>query len=602
MEQVNIIQSSKNYSGTTLETFLRGLDNRQALGRYVMDQANEKSFFSSFPGLMSQKVSAEDRVGDVVYIDEKFNVVGGGPGMPGPFKQTRQLAGNEDVVNAAYRRDKMTAGMHRYAVAVENYLQTDLLPEQVQSFIKSSLTRWATHIQDTDTTVTLFRDYPYYYAETDGLTATEIDERVESLFGRGSYNDVDASPLMIMPNGVTDVENLGDTDTLSDVFCRYLQQFADQELGMSYLSLEDQRPFYGLIVGDADIQNFYDNSSSQFKSDLNQAFQGSQWSHPIFKKFLGEFAQIRFTKYGWMTSNDGRDEFADFNSVYKHLMGSPYEPIAKVLGAARGDQLLPDLITRDRGAYSLTTPGLRNGIDGNGDSYNLYVSIGATHFPYYEGSKGTGSLIVGNESYNKFALTAVECANAYCGLNAGDVVGRVQVGEVQGSGPATAGKKFKVLYSGPVYVGTMQMAPNKTKFGQVQKVYRMKIHALYTRDGSARQLVSNANIAAEFNSFKTFLGLDANNKIQIGGTYSGVTYQKNRKVHVFNTVRSVMFGQSLMYDLDLLKGSSVKMEERDYGALTGRGITMGRGRKLAVASDGSVRNYATVIYKRPSLL
>ncbi len=75
MEQVNMIQSSKNYSGTTLETFLRGLDNRAALGRYVMDTAAKKTFFGNLPGVMSKKVSDNDRVGDIVYIDEKFNMV-----------------------------------------------------------------------------------------------------------------------------------------------------------------------------------------------------------------------------------------------------------------------------------------------------------------------------------------------------------------------------------------------------------------------------------------------------------------------------------------------------------------------------------------------
>ena len=594
-----MIQSSKNYSGTTLETFLRGLDNRAALGRYVMDTAAKKTFFGNLPGVMSKKVSDNDRVGDIVYIDEKFNMVWGGPGLPGPFKQTRQLSGNEDVVNAGYRRDKMTAGMHRYAVAIENFLQTDLLPQQMMGFIKGSLSAWATNIQDNDTACTLFRDYPYYFAELDGLTATEIDERVLSIFGRGTFNDIEASPLLIMPNGVTDIENLAATDTLSDVFVRYLQQFADQELGMKSITMEDGRPFFGLIIGDPDVQNFYDNSSAQFTSTLNEAFQGSQWNHPLFKKFIGEFAQIRFVKYGWLAANDGRDEFADRASTYKHLMGTVFEPISKVLAAARGDELLPDLITRDRGAYSLTNPGLRSGLDGDGDNYSLYVSMGATDFPYYEGSKGagTGSTTVGAESYNKFTLTAAECANAYCPLSSGDVVGRMQIGEGD-----NAGDKWKVCYTGPVYVGTMQMAPNKSKYGQVQKIYRKKIVALYTRDGAAWNLVSNANIATEFGNLKTFLGLDASNKIQYGTIYSGVTYQRRRKAHVFNTIRSILFGEMLMYDLDLLKGSTLKMEERDYGALTGRGMTMGRGRKLMTAADGAIRNYAVVVFKRPSML
>lgn len=599
IEKVNMIQSSKNYSGTTLETFLRWLDNRAALGRYVMDTAAKKTFFGNLPGVTSKKVSDNDRVGDIVYIDEKFNMVWGGPGLPGPFKQTRQLSWNEDVINAGYRRDKMTAGMHRYAVAIENFLQTDLLPQQMMGFIKGSLSAWATNIQDNDTACTLFRDYPYYYSELDGLTSTEINERVLSIFGRWTFNDIEASPLLIMPNGITDIELLGSTDTLSDVFVRYLQQFADQELGMKPITMEDGRPFFGLIIGDPDVQNFYDNSSAQFTSTLNEAFRWSQWNHPLFKKIIGEFAWIRFVKYGWLAANDWRDEFADRASTYKHLMGTVFEPIEKVLAAARGDESLPDLITWDRGAYNLTNPDLRSGLDGDGNNYSIYVSMGATDFPYYEGSKwaGTGSTTIGAESYNKFELTATECANAYCPLAAWDMVGRMQIGEGD-----DAWAKWKVYYTGPVYVGTMQMAPNKSKYGQVQKIYRKKIVALYTWDGSAWNLVSNANIATEFANLKTFLGLDAANKIKYGTIYSGVTYQKRRKGHVFNTIRSILFGEMLMYDLDLLKGSTLKMEERDYGALTGWGMTMGRGRKLMTAADGSIRNYAVVVFKRPSML
>ena len=51
IDKINVIQSSKNFDGN-LASFLRWLDNPQALGRYIMDSAYDKSFFSNFPGLV----------------------------------------------------------------------------------------------------------------------------------------------------------------------------------------------------------------------------------------------------------------------------------------------------------------------------------------------------------------------------------------------------------------------------------------------------------------------------------------------------------------------------------------------------------------------
>jgi len=51
-------------------------------------------------------------------------------------------------------------------------------------------------------------------------------------------------------------------------------------------------------------------------------------------------------------------------------------------------------------------------------------------FPYYAGCNGTGSATVGDSSYNNFVLTGTETANAYCGLTDGEMVGRMQLGEM----------------------------------------------------------------------------------------------------------------------------------------------------------------------------
>lgn len=591
-QTINMIESSKNFDGN-LASFLRLLDNPQALGRYVMDSAYEKSFFSGFPGLIYRTVSNTDRVGDIIYIDEKFNTTTPGIGLPGPYKSTRQLAGNESIIDAAYRRDKMTVGITRHAVAIENYLQTDLLPEQVTAKLKTAITTRATLTEDNNIACTLYRDYPCYYAELDGLTATEIDERILPMFGRGTYNDVGVDPSVIMPNNVTDIEALTSSDTLSDVFLEDLQRIADQELGMPYNQLEDGRPFFSMIVGDSDVMNFFRNASSTFKTDMNYSFMGKEWKSPIFQKFIGEYANIRLVKYGWMANNDGRDEFADHMSVRKHMKGSPYEPRATVLAAARGDQTVTDFKIWNRGAFDLTTPANRAGFDGHATTYNLYLSFGALDLPYFEEADTT----VGASSYNKFALTATETANTYCGLSDGDIVGRLQIGEYN-----TSGGKYKILYTGPVYAGSVQLAANKTKYAQVQSVYKVRVVALYTRDGSAWNLVDDAGMAAAFTTLKTFLGIDSTNHIITGGAYGGLTYAKNRKAHVFNTVRTLLVGKDLIFDADILGGQRVEQEKRDYGAVTGRGMTMSKGKKIAINPDGVIRNYCVVIFKRPSVL
>jgi hypothetical protein len=269
-----------------------------------------------------------------------------------------------------------------------------------------------------------------------------------------------------------------------------------------------------------------------------------------------------------MASNDGRDEFADHMSINKHLKGSPYEPRAKVLAAARGDQTITDLKIRDRGAYDLTTPANRAGLDGLTTTYNLYLSYGATDFPYFDMG---GSVTIGASSYNSHLVTAGEAALAYSGVAQNDVAGRLQIGEYD-----TAGGKYKIIYTGPVYVGSVQLAANKTKYANVQSVYRIKIEALYTWSGAARVLVDDAGIAAAFATLKTFLGIDGTNHIITGGVYGGLAFAKNRKVHIFNTIRTLLVGKDLIFDADILKGQRVEQERRDYGAVTGWGMTISK--------------------------
>jgi hypothetical protein len=58
----------------------------------------------------------------------------------------------------------------------------------------------------------------------------------------------------------------------------------------------------------------------------------------------------------------------------------------------------------------------------------------------------------------------------------------------------------------------------------------------------------------------------------------------------------------LLYNADLLEGQTVEQETRDYGAISGFGMTLGHGNKIAVSADNTIRSYAIVIFKRPPVV
>lgn len=607
IDKQNIMTSSKNFEGNIAE-FQRLLDAPQALWRYILDKANVQSFFQNIPNLAISK-AVDSNVWDEVLLDEKWNIAVWWPGLPWPYKSDRQLTGNEAMVDAAFRRDRMTVGLRRYAVAVENYLQSDLLPKEMIVRLRNSLTDWVTMMNDLDVATMIFRDFPYYMAESSTLTASEIDRRILSMFGRGTLNDVQTSPIVVMPNGKTDIEDLDDTDTLSDTFLEQLQVLADQEVWITQLALEDQRPFFGLIVGDPDIQNLYKNSSASFVSTLNTAFQGSEWKHPLFKKTLGEYANIRLIKYAWMATNDWRDAYASFESVYKHITGNPFMPMAKVLAVAKGDETVANL----KAWWAGDLPVERSWLDGNATTLNIYVTVWAEHFPFFSwDSVGVTPNVVKvwAESYNKAEVWVYDGdwdnnpdsidVLSYSTVTAWDLVGRFQVWEYDDTR-----KKWKVLYTWPYFVGVLQIGDNKTPFAQVQLVYRFRVQALYYYDKTAGNwvLVDDTTYATEVDNFKSFLWIDiGTNVIKVDNTTAGITMQKNRKVHIFNTVRTVLMWQWLYYEAEIEKYWRVVQQNNDYEALTGWGITVSKGRKLVRATDGSIRSYAVVIFKRPSVL
>ncbi|MCS7318224.1 MAG: hypothetical protein NZZ41_07980 [Candidatus Dojkabacteria bacterium] len=82
IEKVNVIQSSKNFEGD-LKNFINLLDNPEALGRYTLDAAKEMSFFMNFPGIVFDvPTQQKDGPGDILKIEERFNVAIDGPGLP----------------------------------------------------------------------------------------------------------------------------------------------------------------------------------------------------------------------------------------------------------------------------------------------------------------------------------------------------------------------------------------------------------------------------------------------------------------------------------------------------------------------------------------
>lgn len=129
------------------------------------------------------------------------------------------------------------------------------------------------------------------------------------------------------------------------------------------------------------------------------------------------------------------------------------------------------------------------------------------------------------------------------------------------------------------------MAANNNKYSQVHDVYRLRIEALYSWNGTAWVLATGAAIATEFAAMQALLGIDATSKmIKMGGVYSNLAYQKARKAHIFNTIRSIVYGGDLMYEAQL-QGNVLAMDDNiDYKAASGWGITINKGRKLVTDS------------------
>lgn len=514
------------------------------------------------------------------------------------------------MVGSAYRESQVTFGMHRYAVAIENYIDKKILPEANVSKILQSPTKWWTAQDDIDTFMTLFRDYPHYYSETQGLSANEINNRVLSLFGRGTINDVagqvqvfyagDGTKGDIEPGtGISgfrsaasgDKNGLADTDTLTAPFLDLLAQFIGNHMKMIALQVENMRPFYGLIIEEQDKINLFSNSGSTLVQNLKDISgvhtvgEDIVKQHPIFTRSLGGLYNINFISYASIAREiDERtlspNNVVQFkNTIYDGLAGKAIKPEAKILAAATTGDTVTGLTVYGAGYL---TSGLTRGVSAVASTYQLFVSGGARMFPYFD-----NTATVGADSINH-----VDAGYSAGGSATNTFVGRMQVGQGK-----TATTRWKVVYKGPIYSGTIQVGSNLGLNTYIEDAYKMEIVSLHRWNNAAGKFDAASTLAADWATFKAFLGIDNATKV-IDPTKQTLQYVFNRRIHMFDTVRSLIFGSNLLYKVN---GGGVEYatETRDYGSFTGQGLSVVQGKKLVQDGHGIINNHAIVAFKRP---
>ena len=500
--------------------------------------------------------------------------------------------------------------MHRYAVAIENYIDKKILPEANVSKILQSPTRWWAAQDDLDTFFTLFRDYPHYYAETDGLTNSQITNRVLTLFGRG-FNDVGGQVQVFFAGNGTknDIEpgatvtgfrsvtagdkvGLADTDTLTASFLDLIAQFIGNHLKMPAITIENDRPFYGLIVEQQDTINLFTNSGSTLVqnlkdiSGLHAVGEDVVKQHPIFTRSLGELFNIRFMQYTQIARDiDERslapNQVAQFkNTIYDGLQGKAIKPEAKILAAATTGDTVTGL-SLYQGGYLKS--GLTRGVSAVAGTYQLFVSDGARMFPYFD-----------NTTIGADSLNHIDAGLHGGGAANGNYLGRLQVG--QGN---TATTRWKVVYKGPIYSGAIQVGNNLGLNTFVDDAYKLEIVALYKWVPGSNAFSGSNTLAADWATFKAFLGIDAGTNV-IDPSKQTLQYVFNRRIHMFDTVRSLVFGSNLLYKVN---GGGVEYatETRDYGSFTGQGLSVVLGKKLVQDGHGIINNHAIVAFKRPPI-
>jgi hypothetical protein len=533
-----------------------------------------------------------------------------GNGVPGPAKTGHQLSGNEALSRTGWRTTTLTFGVHRYAVAIENIVDKKVLPTNQISYILQSTSKWWTMQDDLDSFFTLFRDFPHYVSEVDGLTSTEITERVYPLFGRG-FNDVTAKVDVIYAGdgtkgdiepgtavtgfrsvAVGDKKGLVPTDTLTDVFIDSLSQYISNSLMMPAIAVEGDRPFYGLVMEQQDMINIFKNSSTGIVktlsdiSGLHEVSPEVTSEHPIFTRMLGELYAIRFVKYAMIGKKvdpklQAPHTFTDFdNTVYEKLMGLAIKPEAKVLAAATTGETVSGLTIWSAGYLK---SGLVRGVSSVASTYQIFVSEGAKFFPYFDNTA------IGADSVNHIDS----------GLYAGGAASNTFLGRMQIGQGATATTRWKIVYKGPVYSGALNVGTNDAINTFVSDTYKLEIVGLHRWNPDTGNFDATSTLAADWAAFKAFLGINAGTLV-IDQTLLDRKYQFNRRVHMFDVVRTMVYGKKLIYKVNG-GGAEFNQELRDYGAFTGNGLNVVQGKKLVTSGQGLLNNYAVVCFARPPI-
>lgn len=595
-DKVNMLLQSVEFKDWA--SFVNTTGVGQLLAGIVLEERNKVSMFTNIPGLVSQTFNIEKGAGDQVEVYK--GTAARGVGLPGESQNNRQLSGNEAQFDFNFAKESLTVGVHRYAVALRNFTDEHFLPTQMVQYALASINSWWVDTSDNDVFFTLFRDYPAYYAEKATIHSSQ-EERLLALFGRGVRNDVFSDVVTYMPNGKTDIENateevgLRDEDTLSDTFLRKLNSFCQNVIGMAPLAMEDSLANYGLIVDQSDINFLRANSSGSLEDKIKTAFQGQGWDSPVFKNVIMDLEGIRLFKWDPLAVNDHKNAIASFNSSYKGLRGTAMAPMGRVLAAVEGGKDVSGLSVWKGGDIA----GERGIKEDTG--FFLLVSNGASHFPYFENSKVTGA-----QSLNKFEVDS--------GLNAldskltvGNYVGRLQIGD--GNSALT---RFKIFYTGPIYVGSLKVGtPFQNGHTFVEDVYKLKVHAISTWNAENEKYNAPVALSAEHTSatgtyadiLKAFLGIDpATNVISQAQAFNNFKYQKNQRIHMFDVVRSLAFGRDIIYEAYAGKGLNLATEKRDYDAVFGHGLTAVAGKKVVTDTQGLIRGYVVVAFKRPQNL
>lgn len=604
-EKLNMLLDTARFSD--LSTFLRDRDNKQALAEYVLDECIVQSFWknlnssASWVKLIYKSVNLDQGVWDVVDVYKNVKATPPGVWLPWDAMDTRQLAWNEDIIDFQYSRERVWVWVHRYAVAIKTIIDKKVLPTNLVSYTMWQVTKWWARQQDEDIFTTLFRDYPVYYSETASLSAWDQIDRVLHLFGRWTQNDVWVNPEYIYAwTSKSDVEPwlgtwLADTDTLNDVFVKRLNALAATYISMRPISLEDNRNFYGLICEQEDIDNFYANASATVVTDITNAFQGKEWKSPVFTRVLWEIFGIRFFQYDQIATADSKGKIEpNPDSDTKFFEGTPLNPQAFVLWYYIGTATTITWLRVWTGWDSGYTTRLKD--DGaDATYYYLLLSRWARHLPYFSPAWSTTIWV---NSYNKFAMTATIAWYAQSHIADGDLCGRLQI---WGNDSITT--NFKVLYTWPVFVGTLKIGSQNDKVNYIDTVYRIRMEWLAIWNAWSNlydAVLADAWIAAWIVTLKASLGITSN-LIEITSSYRTLAYVRQRRAHVFNTVRSLLFWWDMLCEAQAW-GSMMDQEKRDYGATEWIGMSAVMGKKLVTTARWTINSYAVVVFKRPEVV